>query len=127
MADPALFPAENTGPGTDPARRGSLSVHPRVVDKIARRAVADVPGVATETAGALDQVLGRRLPSVDTDLAGRRARLTIEIAIGWPQSAGDVAAAVRSRVAQQVSRLIGIDVDAVDVTVARVSRRRRTE
>lgn len=83
--------------------------------------------MATEGTGALDQILGRRLPSVDTDLAGRRARLAVEIAISWPQSAAEVAAAVRTRVSQQVNRLTGVDVDAVDVTVAKITRGGRGE
>jgi len=68
----------------------------------------------------LDQVLGRRYPKANATVAGDRARIHVEIAITWPHPLGQVCGQVRDGVRDRVTELIGVQVDAVDVTAAKV-------
>ncbi|WP_432561746.1 Asp23/Gls24 family envelope stress response protein [Kineococcus sp. SYSU DK003] len=115
-------------------RRGSLQVQDKAVRRIAEAAAREVPGVAANaegasgqgtlsaTANAVGNTLGRGYPRVDVHLAGRRARAEVEIITRWPQPAARVAAAVRDNVAERLRTLADLDVDAVEVRVAKVVR-----
>lgn len=65
-------------------------------------------------------VPGRSLPRASTEIAGDHARIGVEIAIAWPTPLAEVAARTRDHVQARVTTLTGIDVVAVDVTVAEV-------
>ena len=104
--------------------RGTLVIKDRVVERIAEAAAAQVPGVApaaasTSTVGA---ALGRAYPRVDCDVAGGRVRAHVEIVGLWPTSAARLGADVRDAVTDQLRRLAGLRVDAVDVSIAKVVR-----
>jgi uncharacterized alkaline shock family protein YloU len=104
--------------------RGNLVIKERVVERIAGAAALQVPGVApaaasTSTVGA---ALGRAYPRVDCDVAGRRVRAHVEIVGLWPSPAARLGAEVRDAVTEQLQRLAGLRVDAVDVTIANVVR-----
>jgi len=105
--------------GDDPAQRGGLVIANRAVERIARLAAGEVEGVAKAGSG-LDQVLGRRYPKANATVAGDRARIHVEIAIAWPHPLGQVCGQVRDEVSDRVTELIGVRVDAVDVTAAKV-------
>ncbi|MGL5912210.1 MAG: Asp23/Gls24 family envelope stress response protein [Phycicoccus sp.] len=101
------------------SERGRTVVENRVVERIAARSCLDVTGVV-RAGSDLDRLVGRRLPSASATVAGHRARLALEVAVTWPTPLADVAAQVRDHVAATVGDLAGLDVDAVDVEVARM-------
>lgn len=115
-----LSPEERTEAGT----RGSLEVKDKAVERIAQAAVSEVSGViaAGEATGTIATALGRAYPRVEVHVAGRRARVHIDIVTAWPRPAADVAAAVRDHVADRLHALADLDVDVVDVAVAKVVR-----
>lgn len=103
----------------EPDQRGSTTIAGGVVEHIARLAANEVDGVAGAGSG-LDQVLGRRYPKANADVAGSRARLNVQIAVAWPYPLADVCARVRETVTTRLSELTGLSIDAVDVTAAQV-------
>ena len=110
MADPA---------GTalaEPGARGSLHLHDRVIERIAAAAATRVRGVAPTAAS------GRGLPDASCELAGHRARVSVEIAAVWPAPVPQVAMDVRDAVTERLEALAGVQADVVHVTVARVVR-----
>lgn len=110
MADPAL---------AGPDQRGRTVIKDKVLETIAARAARDVEGVAADGSD-LTQLIGRALPRADAQVAGTRARVQVTIAVAWPQPVGQVAAHVRDTVRAALSEMTGLDVDAVDVQVAKV-------
>lgn len=107
-------------PGLDEqGQRGHLTIADRVVQRVAVTAASEVDGVVSIGSG-LDQVLGHRYPKADATVAGNRARITVEVAVRWPHPLAEVSADVRQRVRQRVSELVGLQVDAVDVTAAKI-------
>jgi uncharacterized alkaline shock family protein YloU len=122
VTDPPA-PSTTGGPGgrgaDDPAQRGGLVIANRVVERIATLAAGEVEGVAKAGSG-LDQVLGHRYPKANATVAGDRARIHVEIAITWPHPLGQVCGRVRDEVRNRVTEVIGVRVDAVDVTAANV-------
>ena len=67
----------------DPDQRGSTTIAAQAVQHIAEAELGQVPGVVA-TGSGLDKVVGRQYPKVTADVAGSRARLSIEIAVAWP-------------------------------------------
>lgn len=104
---------------TDPASRGGLTIRDRAAEKVAHYAALNVPGVQTHS-GGLDRITGRDLPRVAVTIAGGHVRAHLDIAVVWPQSLPEVAGAVRASVSEQLSALVGLVVDAVDVAVPTV-------
>ena len=102
----------------DMEQRGRLHVADRVIERIATHAAVQIDGV-TRTGSGLDKVVGLDLPRADSTVAGDQVRLSIDIAIGWPHGAGEVARSVRHEVTRQVGNLTGLNVAAVHVNVAR--------
>ena len=101
----------------DPGHRGRLVVADRVVEKVASIAAAEVDGVVASGSG-LGGLLGHRYPRADATIAGERARVHVEVAVSWPMPLAQVAAAVRQQVRRRLDELVGLAVDAVDVTAA---------
>lgn len=110
MADAAL---------AEPDQRGRTTIEDAVLEHIAVNAALEVDGV-TATGSDLDKLIGRRLPKANAHVAGTRARVQVEIAAAWPHPVATVAAAVREYVTARLVELTGLDIDAVDVEVARV-------
>lgn len=109
---------------TDPGGRGTLIIKDRAVQRIAEAAALDVAGVvpAKQSTNTLNAALGRAYPRVDCDVAGGRVRAEVEIVGLWPVSAPQLGAQVRHAVTDQLHRLAGLRVDAVDVTIAKIVR-----
>lgn len=109
---------------TDPGERGDLVITDRAVQRIAEAAALAVPGIvpAGQSTGTLNAALGRAYPRVDCEVAGGRVRAEIEIVGRWPTPAPRLAAEVRQAVTDQLQRLAGLRVDAVDVTIAKIVR-----
>ena len=123
-------PAATDGPhgreDQDPAQRGRLVIADRVVERIATAAAGEVQGVASQGSG-LDQVLGHGYPKAKATVAGDRARVHVQIAVFWPHPLGQVCGQVRDEVRDRLTKLIGVRVDAVDVTAAKVMRATKPE
>lgn len=103
----------------DPDQRGSTTIAANAVQRIAEAELRLVPGVVA-TGSGLDKVVGRQYPKVTADVAGSRARLSIEIAVAWPLPLADVCARVRDTLGTRLAELTGLSIDAVDVTAAKV-------
>lgn len=101
----------------DPGHRGRLVIADRVVEKVASIAAAEVEGVVASGSG-LGGLFGHRYPRADATVAGERARVHVEVAVSWPMPLAQVAAAVRQQVGRRLDELVGLAVDAVDVTAA---------
>lgn len=118
----------------DPGRRGSLVIADKVIERLATIAAREMDEV-TRTGGrwtasplaTLGSLGANRLPHATAQVAGGRARIRVDVAAPWPSSASEVARRVREHVATQVSALAGIKVDAVDVTVAQMTRPRTND
>lgn len=103
----------------EPATRGRLRIADRVVERIATHSAAGIAG-ATRSGSTLTGVVGRQFPKASAQIAGSRVRISVDVAVLWPHSLPQVTAAVRDAVAAEVHRLAGMQVDAVDVTAARI-------
>ena len=101
---------------TDPSSGGHLTVRDKAAERVAHFAALHVPGVLVHS-GGLDRITGRDLPRVALTIAGGHVRAHLDIAVAWPQSLPHVAGAVRAQVSEQLSTLVGLVVDGVDVAV----------
>lgn len=111
--------AEHGDPVEDPGARGTLTIADQVVERIAVHASAEVDDVHREGSGWRAS-LGRSLPQASATVAGDLTRVSVTLASTWPSPLSTVAGAVRAHVGERVSRLTGLTVTAVDVTVADV-------
>ncbi|RYV50842.1 Asp23/Gls24 family envelope stress response protein [Pengzhenrongella frigida] len=102
-----------------PSERGDLEIAVRVVQKVARIAAGEVRGVAS-TGSGLDHLLGHQYPSADATVAGAHASIRVDVAVLWPYPLALIGAQVRDHVRARVNELVGLNVDAVDVTVSKV-------
>ncbi|TPG33031.1 Asp23/Gls24 family envelope stress response protein [Mycolicibacterium hodleri] len=100
----------------DPGGRGELVVLDRVAQRLAVHAARLTGGVHPHSAG-LDRLTGRELPRATVSIAGDRARVQVTIAVGWPQPAIGVAAAVQRNVAEALRTYAALTVDRVDVAI----------
>ncbi|MEP6854800.1 MAG: Asp23/Gls24 family envelope stress response protein [Pedococcus sp.] len=103
----------------EPDQRGRTTIEPAVLEHIACHAALELDGVAA-TGSDLDKLIGRRLPKAEAHVAGNRARVQVEVAAAWPHPVATLAVAVREHVTARLAELTGLDIDAVDVEVARV-------
>jgi len=117
-------PDLSTDPSSGTDERGRLDIAGRAIERIATHAAGRVVGVTSSGSG-LDRIVGRRLPRASSTVAGDTVRLSLDLALSWPGSAGTVARQVRTEVAQQVGQLTGLSVAAVDVTIARFEPAKR--
>jgi uncharacterized alkaline shock family protein YloU len=107
-------------PQADPGQRGRTDVAASVLERIACHAAAEIDGV-TSVGSGLGKVVGRQYPRANAEIAGSRARVTVEIAIEWPHPLATVSAQVRDTLTTRLHELSGLEIDAVDVTVAKVA------
>jgi uncharacterized alkaline shock family protein YloU len=134
VADQTL--ATTTGPGTalatepDPstvpaAERGTLDVRTKALEHLVEAAALQVRGIVKPqrsltgigTLGSLGSLVGGGAPSASVSLDGRGARVEVDVAAAWPCRASVLAADVRLRVLEEVTRLSGIPIRTVDVTI----------
>jgi len=109
----------NGPPLAEPEDRGRLDIADRVVERIAMYAASAVPNVV-QVGSTLERVVGRQYPKASADVAGGRSRIGVDVAVAWPASLAEVLLAVRDSVRTRVHDLAGLEVDAVDVTAAKV-------
>lgn len=105
---------------SDPGQRGTLTIAPKVVERVAAIAASSVAGVTTPEGSRLGQVLHRTYPRVEVEVAGDRAVLALEVAAVWPTPLPSVAADVAHTVREELGRLAGVKVDRMTVRVADV-------
>lgn len=103
----------------DVADRGRLEIADRVVETIATHAASSVTGVVP-SGSAFGKVVGQRLPKASSQVRGEYARVSVDIAVAWPHPLSAVAQQVRAAVSSQIHQIAGLNLSAVDVTVARV-------
>ena len=109
---------------------GRITVADSVVTKIAAQAAAENPDAGAATARMLGRAvpgagrLGVRgtdldaLPKTTVLVAGRKAYVSLEIAVRWSASVAEVTGQVRRHVRDRVRDLAGLEVDEVDIVVA---------
>jgi uncharacterized alkaline shock family protein YloU len=107
-------------PLAEPAERGRLDIHPTVLRKIVEYAADSVPGTLRNE---------RRLAGIDVGESGASARVTVgpgdpapvdvrlELTLRYPATVRGVVDAVRTTVADDLSRLAGHRMRALAVTV----------
>ncbi|MEU0494575.1 Asp23/Gls24 family envelope stress response protein [Mycobacterium sp. NPDC006124] len=103
-------------PAEDPGGRGDLVVRDKVAQRLAVHAARLTEGVHPHSAG-LDKITGRELPRASVAVAGDRARVQVNIAVAWPESAVVVGAAVQRNVVAALKDYAALTVDRVDVAV----------
>ncbi|UFU06673.1 hypothetical protein [Ruania halotolerans] len=88
---------------------GSITLAPRVVERIAARAAAD----------AAREYVHEPRPGARAraQVAGRRARIEISTAAYWPEPADAVAGRIAERVRSALSRFAGVDADHVTIAI----------
>lgn len=125
-AEPAPRPdADLVAP---PAERGLLSIQPRVVEKIAVRAAAEVHTVA----GPQQRILGVPLgsdraaarPRVDVDLDGLVGSARVRLSLAYPEPIRRSADRLRSVIRTQVARYTGVDLPQIDVHITWLGQER---
>lgn len=134
MSTPMGNPA---GPGARPgsgapalgaARPGDA--RPGPVDEVPGRVVIAEPALARLAERVVTEVpdarpVGGRTPrhrrAVRATIDGRVARLRVRLGVRWPASVPRVSAAVREHLVSRVSRLTGLSLETVDITVSDLS------
>jgi uncharacterized alkaline shock family protein YloU len=86
------------------------------VERIAGIAALRVDSVVRQPA-----TFGRGLPNATAKVAGHHVRLDVDVVVRWDRPLPETAAAVRSLVAEHVSELTGLVVDAVAVDIVAVA------
>src|SRR5262249_43474687 len=120
VAEQTTAPLVNAQPD-EVADRGTLTVRDRVAERIATRAALETAGVQRYS-GRLGRLTRNELPRSHVVIAGGRVRAAVNIAVPWTQPLPAVAQAVRANVGEALSTLVGLQVDAVDVSIDHVGR-----
>ena len=117
----------NSGVAPDPVRtphlddRGALVVREKAAQRIAQRATTGTDGVlVSASSGPFGRLAARELPRVRVAVSSGRARVRVDIAVGWGRSVEEVGTAVRRNVSEALTELGGLAVHGVDVAVARI-------
>ncbi|MDQ1397521.1 MAG: hypothetical protein QOG64_2780 [Acidimicrobiaceae bacterium] len=126
MASTAEPTLERPVPSTlaEPGDRGDLTIGAGVVEKIARQAATEVPGVVDVVSRGLARLIGggggasaEVVPGARQEQS-RAARVELTLTLRYPTPAGQTSRAVRQRVVERVQALTGLRLDRVDITVA---------
>lgn len=108
----------------DPSGRGVTRVSPHVVERIAAYACNRASNVVTPRT---DHDAPRSsAPRAHAEINGRHARLSLAVGTTYPSSLVAVATSVRAVVIEDVQRLCGLQVIAVDVDAQPVNLHRRS-
>jgi uncharacterized alkaline shock family protein YloU len=115
---------------------GTISISSTVVQKLAARAVVEVP----DAGAAAPRVMGRSVtgahmlggrqtsltspPKAAAEVDGSTAALALSISVRWPASIPGVSRAVREHVRDRISTLTGLKVTEVSISVTDLATRR---
>ena len=91
---------------------GTITLTPGVLAEVVARSAEEVEGAR----------LHRRRRGLEIDVGDGRARVTLELAVRYGEVLPEVAGAVQRRVADRLSSICGLDVDAVDVSIEELER-----
>lgn len=112
----ALVP--HVQPTDAPRQRGTLDIAPRVVERIAQGAAAQVPGVQP-----VSRRVGADRLKVEARVLGDAASVLLQVAVGYPSPVRETCRQVRTAVVEQVRQLAEIEVTRLDVQVAELRHR----
>lgn len=114
---------------------GTISISSRVVQKLAARAVVEVPDAGAAAPRVMGRsvtgarVLGGRqtsltsLPQAAAEVDGSTAALALSVSVRWPASIPGVSKAVREHVRDRISTLTGLKVTEVSISVTDLATR----
>jgi uncharacterized alkaline shock family protein YloU len=114
---------------------GTISISSRVVQKLAARAVVEVPDAGASTPRVMGRsvtgahmVGGRQtsltsLPKAAAEVDGSTAAVALSISVRWPASIPGVSMAVREHVRDRISTLTGLKVTEVSISVTDLATR----
>lgn len=108
----------------EPGDRGALALAPRVIEKTAVQAVAEVERTIELSRRLTDVLPGRHAPAAraTATVTGRIVQLRLDVAIRYPSSIVGVTRAVRSHVRDELARLCDVEVRDVDIVVTSLRR-----
>jgi uncharacterized alkaline shock family protein YloU len=115
---PSETPRESLG---DPEDRGTTTFPAKVVARIAEQAASEVPHIGSSAGGVLGVGARRDFatrPSVQCDLYGRTAVLTLDIGVDFPAPLSAVLTDLRDHVRERVEHLTGLEVGRMDVEIS---------
>ncbi len=114
MTDTAAARLETTTP------IGTTTVAPRVVEKLAARAAANVPGAHEVTIAGMPALLAplrRTTSTADADMDGATIDLVLHIEAEWPAPLESMARRAQEEVRSTVLDLVGLDVGTIEVRI----------
>ncbi|KAA0918332.1 Asp23/Gls24 family envelope stress response protein [Dietzia sp. ANT_WB102] len=106
---------------TPPEQRGSTTIPPSVVARIAEQAASEVPRVGGAAGGVLGVGARRNFdsrPSAECDLYGQVAVLRIDVGMAFPVDLASTSRRLRQHVIKRVESLTGLQVGRMDVEVS---------
>lgn len=110
---------------SDPAERGTLTVHDRVVERVAGYAVTQVDAATAAPRRILGVNVGdareQSAVHVQAKVDGHSATVDATIAVRWPASIREVVERTRQRVRDDVLRMTDVTVDHIDIDVVSLS------
>lgn len=130
-ADPAMPPPQSAPPA-EPASRGAvvkgrIKVEDEVIEKIAALAALEVQGIAglgVDMQGAIESTRGRAPAGqrrgdqgVQAKVQDNEVSLDVTVVVEYGSIVMEVAKAVKSNVARVTSRMLGMRVTSVNITV----------
>jgi uncharacterized alkaline shock family protein YloU len=110
-----------------PLRLGTATVADEAIESMVRGAVAGVAGAHLDAPGRVARVLPGRRGPVEWHVDRSSIAFDVDISAAYGRVLPELAVAVRDAVADQVGRMTGLDVRAVDVTVTEVARHEGAE
>jgi uncharacterized alkaline shock family protein YloU len=91
---------------------GTITLAAAVLAEVVARSAAEVDGAR----------LHRRRRGLEIDVSDGRVRVALELSVRYGEVLPEVAGGVQLRVADGLSSMCGLDVDAVDVSVGELER-----
>lgn len=111
-------PAGSPGPRSGAEERGSLEVHSTVVRKIAEFAADETAGTRRRGRSLAGVGMGDQGATAKIDGHGDEVSVKLEVALQYPSPVRETAEKVRRRVAEEIGRITGYRVGAVQLTVS---------
>jgi uncharacterized alkaline shock family protein YloU len=107
--------------------KGTIDISPEVIEKVTAAAAYEVDGVADlggDAGNALERMRERigiakkdEGAGVGVDIAGSEAEIDVAVTVKYGHALLDVARRVQSNVAHQLNLMLGLKINAVNVTI----------
>lgn len=98
--------------------RGSLEVHPTVVRKVAQFAADETAGTRRRDRTVAGVGMGHQGATAKIDGHGDQVTVKLEVAMQYPAPVRETAEELRRRVSEEIVRITGYRVGAVQLTVS---------